>query len=322
MYAKVFRQIFNSSLAEDFQVRHVFMDLLVLAEPDGTVDITLSAIARQTNVPLDLVTRAMAKLSEPDPQSRTMTEEGRRLVPISPDRPWGWRIVNFELYHDIRNEPERRAYLRKYMRGYRRRGRKTAKTSPDTPSETPENQTEKQTYTQTQVNTNVNTVNTRKQFTQGEGDAATLTGAELQEAAEKQKQRPMQSDLAPQIVTCIVHRFSDLKDKWRANAEDCCKWVRETQGGDFAPFIEALGGDPYGEAKWPPFGVKPWDMLALLQQVYQTNPPELPRSPDKVPVKRKNETAAEYEVRWQAWREKDRIEGEKWRRENATATTE
>ena len=35
LYAKVFAQIFDSSLADDWQVRHVFIDLLILADRHG-----------------------------------------------------------------------------------------------------------------------------------------------------------------------------------------------------------------------------------------------------------------------------------------------
>jgi hypothetical protein len=41
MFAKIFTQIFDSSIAEDYQTRHVFEDLLKLCDINGVVDITL-----------------------------------------------------------------------------------------------------------------------------------------------------------------------------------------------------------------------------------------------------------------------------------------
>jgi len=116
VYAKVFRQIFDSSLAEDYQTRHVFMDCLVLAERDGTLDMTLPAFARRAKVPLAVCKRAFEKLCQPDPESRSKEAEGRRLVLLDPERTWGWRIVNFEVYDKIRDEEARRVYMRTYMR--------------------------------------------------------------------------------------------------------------------------------------------------------------------------------------------------------------
>jgi hypothetical protein len=95
MFAKLFSQIFDSSIAEDCDVRHVFMDLLVLADPDGGVDMTIQAISRRINVPLDRVRHGIEQLCQPDPASRSKAEEGRRLVPLDSHRDWGWRIVNY-----------------------------------------------------------------------------------------------------------------------------------------------------------------------------------------------------------------------------------
>lgn len=121
MYAKVFYQIFESSIAEDYLVRHVFMDLLVLADDDGVIDKTEQAIARITNVPLDIVQVAIRRLSAPDPQSRSSEEDGRRLILIDDHRTWGWRIVNYAKYRAIRDEEARRISNRSYKREQRAR---------------------------------------------------------------------------------------------------------------------------------------------------------------------------------------------------------
>src|SRR5271154_2977576 len=112
MYSKVFKQIFESSIAEDHVVRHVFMDLLVLANRHGDVDMTLSAISRITNVPLDIVSHSIEVLCQPDSESRTKICEGRRLTLLDDHRDWGWKIVNFEAYNAMRNEDARREYFR------------------------------------------------------------------------------------------------------------------------------------------------------------------------------------------------------------------
>lgn len=116
MFAKVFQQIFDSSIANNCRARHVFMDLLVLADSDGVVDMTEEAIARRTNVPLEEVHSAITELSSPDPATRTPDEDGRRIIPIDAGRAWGWQIVNYAHYRSIRDEESRREYFRDYRR--------------------------------------------------------------------------------------------------------------------------------------------------------------------------------------------------------------
>lgn len=119
MYVKMFTQIFDSSIADDYQVRHVFEDICKLADVDGVVDMTPEAIASRTRVPLKIVNTSLAKLAAPDPRSRSPEEEGRRIVLIDSHRDWGWRIVNYEHYRQLRDDDARRSYFRDYMRQYR-----------------------------------------------------------------------------------------------------------------------------------------------------------------------------------------------------------
>lgn len=108
MFAKVFSQIFDSSLAEDYQVRLVFEDFLKLSDINGVVDMTLEAISRRTNVPLEIVRRGVELLEEPDPKSRTKDCEGRRLIRLDEHRDWGWIIVNYGYYRSLASEDQRR----------------------------------------------------------------------------------------------------------------------------------------------------------------------------------------------------------------------
>lgn len=119
MFAKVFSQIFDSSIAEDWQVRHVFEDLMKLADMKGVVDMTVEAIARRTNMPLDIVARAISELEKPDPRSRTRDYEGRRIIPIDPERGWGWLLVNYEYYRSLASEEQRREKTRNRVARFR-----------------------------------------------------------------------------------------------------------------------------------------------------------------------------------------------------------
>ncbi|MGA7992998.1 MAG: hypothetical protein WCC53_16335 [Thermoanaerobaculia bacterium] len=120
-YQPIFRSILDSSIARDHVVRHVFEDLLKLANwLTGEVDMTPDAISRRTNVPLDLVEHALKELAKPDASSRSPEAGGRRIVPIDPARPWGWRIVNYGSYREetrLEGKRRRQAEYRKRQKG-------------------------------------------------------------------------------------------------------------------------------------------------------------------------------------------------------------
>ena len=123
MFVKLFEQILDSSIAENYKTRLVFEDMLLLADRHGIVDITHEALARRTNIPLDIVKTAITELEQPDARSRRADHDGRRIIRLDEHRDWGWHIVNFEYYKNIRNDEERTAYMRDYIKSYRAKGK-------------------------------------------------------------------------------------------------------------------------------------------------------------------------------------------------------
>ncbi len=79
MFAKIFAQIYDSSIVEQPEVRFTFMDMLVLADMNGVVDITHEAIARRTNRTIEIIRETIKELESPDPRSRTGDENGARI---------------------------------------------------------------------------------------------------------------------------------------------------------------------------------------------------------------------------------------------------
>lgn len=114
MYGKVFDSMFDGTLASrgPWQALVTFQQLIVLANPDGIVDMTADAISRRTSIPLEIIELGIAELLKPDARSRTPDEDGRRIVLIDDHRDWGWQIVNHAKYQSMRNVAERREYLR------------------------------------------------------------------------------------------------------------------------------------------------------------------------------------------------------------------
>lgn len=125
MFAKIFTQILDSSLAEDYQTRHVFEDMLKLCDINGVVDMTAEAISRRANVPLELIQRGIAELERPDPRSRNPEHDGKRIVRLDEHRDWGWLIVNYAHYRQIASEEQRREKTLLRVQRHRDKGKRT-----------------------------------------------------------------------------------------------------------------------------------------------------------------------------------------------------
>lgn len=100
LYARVFLKILESSIAEDFTLRHVFEDFLKVAE-DGIVDATRPALARRFNIPIETLNESILKLESPDTASRDEEFEGRRIERLDEHRDWGWRILNWKKWDEL-----------------------------------------------------------------------------------------------------------------------------------------------------------------------------------------------------------------------------
>jgi len=120
MYAKIFTSLFDGSMRGHSDLILVFVNLLCHADQDGVVDRHWRAISDETGLTPDQTRAALTALESPDPDSRTRTDEGRRLQRIDPAREWGWQIVNFTHYRDLRSNEDRREYMRKYMQNKRK----------------------------------------------------------------------------------------------------------------------------------------------------------------------------------------------------------
>ena len=116
MYAKIFAQIYDGTLCTNhpWQALVTFQQLLILADQDGTVDMTARAISRRTGIPIEIIDLGIEELLRPDPESRTPDEDGRRIIPLVEGREWGWRVVNYVTYRSLKREEDRREYHRRY----------------------------------------------------------------------------------------------------------------------------------------------------------------------------------------------------------------
>lgn len=118
MYVKIFKTMYDGSLATrgPWEALVTFQQLLVLAEWDGTVDMTAEVISRRTIIPIEIIEKGIRELEKADPLSRNGSEDGRRIIRLSEHRDWGWRVVNIGLYRKIRSREEKNEYQRDLMR--------------------------------------------------------------------------------------------------------------------------------------------------------------------------------------------------------------
>lgn len=99
-YTPVFGSIFQGTLCGRWPDTGVWLCLLALADKHGHVDMTLPYISAVTGVPVETLGDCVTRFMEPDPQSRTKEDEGRRLRSIDASRGWGWVVINHAKYRE------------------------------------------------------------------------------------------------------------------------------------------------------------------------------------------------------------------------------
>ena len=101
--------MYEGTLYGHWQAIVTLQQMLVLCNnPDGIVDMTPQAISARTSIPLEIIMKGIEVLSAPDPYSRTPGEDGVRIALLELTRPWGWRIVNYAKYQEMRNAAQKR----------------------------------------------------------------------------------------------------------------------------------------------------------------------------------------------------------------------
>ncbi len=123
-FGKLFSTFFDSSIMdEDLETRYLFMSMLALATAKGEVDISIGSLARRVGLQAAAVRQAIDRLEAPDPESRSVAEDGRRLMRLDSHRSWGWLIVNYAAFRKARGEDERREYQASWIRDKREKER-------------------------------------------------------------------------------------------------------------------------------------------------------------------------------------------------------
>lgn len=107
--------MFTGSMRGKTDLIVVFLNILCHADRDGIADIHWRVIAEETGLSIKKTRAAIKILESPDPESRSPEQEGRRLLRVDDHREWGWQIINYIKYREMRSEEDRRLYMREYM---------------------------------------------------------------------------------------------------------------------------------------------------------------------------------------------------------------
>jgi hypothetical protein len=108
MYGKIFDSMYKGTLYGQWEAIVTFQQMIVLCDEDGIIDMTPPAISATTSIPREIIERGIEILQEPDKYSRSPAEEGRRIILIDPERPWGWRIVNHAFYKNLASREDKK----------------------------------------------------------------------------------------------------------------------------------------------------------------------------------------------------------------------
>ncbi len=119
MYGKIFEQIFEGSLRLNWKALITFQQMIILCDKDGILDMSHEALHFRTGIPLEIIRKGVEILESPDPQSRTRTQEGRRIARLSEYRDWGWQLVNHTYYRNLMSGADKKKRDRDRMRAKR-----------------------------------------------------------------------------------------------------------------------------------------------------------------------------------------------------------
>lgn len=102
-YTKLFSSIIMSTIwREDDDTRIVWITMLALADKNGEVQASVPGLADAARVSVEGCREALIRLMAPDPDSRTKTDEGRRIAEIS----GGWELLNHGKYRRMASKDE------------------------------------------------------------------------------------------------------------------------------------------------------------------------------------------------------------------------
>ena len=109
MYGKYFASCFTGSMSGAGVSVFAVWGYVIAHCVDGQVELNPRVVAAMIGTTEEEVVKAIAYLEAPDPNSRSKSEDGRRLVR---EGMFAYRVVNHAAYRRVRDENDRREYNR------------------------------------------------------------------------------------------------------------------------------------------------------------------------------------------------------------------
>jgi hypothetical protein len=87
----------SSIMAEPAETFKAFIAILASTDPDGIARISSTFLAGACYLPIEIVDKAIETLEAPDPRSRTLGDEGRRIHRVD----GGYLVINYQKYREF-----------------------------------------------------------------------------------------------------------------------------------------------------------------------------------------------------------------------------
>lgn len=122
-FTKLFSNITKSTVwCEPHTTLRVWITMLADCDRNGCVYAAVPGLANLARVTVEECEAALQTFLEPDSYSRTPDNEGRRIEAI----PGGWKLLNYELYRERRDDAARREQNRDAQQRHRERQQASA----------------------------------------------------------------------------------------------------------------------------------------------------------------------------------------------------
>jgi hypothetical protein len=112
-YSKLVPEIVDSSIwNESSDTRVVWITMIAVKDENGFVHGDVKSLSRRANVSVEACAAALTCFLNPDPESSTSANEGRRITPGIR----GWTVLNHEKYREIGMSEANKEYWREKKR--------------------------------------------------------------------------------------------------------------------------------------------------------------------------------------------------------------
>jgi hypothetical protein len=224
-YTPLFSSLFQGSLCGKFPDLYVWMVMLGLANRHGEVDCHPSYIASVAGIPADEVGEAIQRLCEPDPHSRSVNDEGRRLIPI-PNRGFGWIVVNHGKYREKARKQAQQAEFTASGRDAERKRQQRAMNSPAMSSDVQPRPAMSSRVRPSDTDTDTDTDKSKKPRERGARKASRRVPAEFSPDREFASAHVPDMDVEVEIAKFRDWEFKTARSDWPAVWRT---WVRNAK---------------------------------------------------------------------------------------------